>query len=115
MNKLRFILLFAVVLLAQNRAAAYDFESDGIYYNIIDADAKQVEVTCQDNQGWSTQSSYTESVYIPSLVTSGGITYAVIRIGAYAFARSSITSITIAEGIESRSELVIIPLEVVVG
>ena len=38
MNKLRFILLFAVVLLAQNRAAAYDFESGGIYYNIIDAE-----------------------------------------------------------------------------
>ena len=100
MNKLRFILLFAVVLLAQNRAAAYDFESDGIYYNIIDADAKQVEVTCQDNQGWSTQSSYTESVYVPSTVISGTTTYSVTKIGSYAFANSSVTSVRIAEGIE---------------
>ena len=100
MNKLRFILLFAVVLLAQNRAAAYDFESGGIYYNIIDAEAKQVEVTCQDIQDWSTQSSYTESVYVPSTVISGNTTYSVTKIGPYAFANSSVTSVRIAEGIE---------------
>ena len=100
MNKLRFILLFAVVLLAQNRAAAYDFESGGIYYNIIDAEAKQVEVTCLDYQEWSTQSSYTGSVYVPSTATSGGITYSVTKIGSYAFKNSSVTSVTIADGIE---------------
>ena len=46
MDKLRFILLFVVVLLAGN-AAAYDFESGGLYYNILDADAKTVEVTLE--------------------------------------------------------------------
>ena len=51
MDKLRFILLFAVVLLA-GTAAAYDFESGGLYYNILDADAKTVELTCQNYTDW---------------------------------------------------------------
>ena len=101
MKKLRFILLSLVVLLTSGRAAAYDFESGGFYYNIIDAAAKTVEVTCADNQGFDTQSSYTGDVIIQSTVTYGDVTYSVIRIGQHAFRHSSITSLTISEGIET--------------
>ena len=99
MDKLRFILLFAVVLLAGN-VAAYDFESDGFYYNIIDKDAKTVEVTCQENLEYNTRSSYTGDVVIPSTVNYEGVTYKVTKIGRFAFYYSDLTSLVIPEGVE---------------
>ena len=101
MKKLRFILLLTLVLLASGRAAAYDFVSDGLYYNIIDGDAKTVELTCSNYTDWDTQSDYTGDIVVPSEVTTGGVTYKVIRIGQLAFKRSSITSLTLSEGIET--------------
>ena len=75
MNRLRFIFISVVVLLTSGRAAAYDFESGGLYYNILDADAKTVEVTLEgEKNGWDTQSSYTGSVVIPATVRNGGVT-----------------------------------------
>lgn len=104
MDKLRFILLFAVVLLAGN-AAAYDFESGGLYYNILDADAKTVEVTLEgEKDGWDTKSSYSGDIVIPSTVTNGNETYSVKKIGQYAFCRSEIISLTIQNGIETIDE-----------
>ena len=104
MDKLRFILLFVVVLLAGN-AAAYDFESGGLYYNILDADAKTVEVTLEgEKDGWDTKSSYSGDIVIPSTVTNGNETYSVKKIGQYAFCRSEIISLTIQNGIETIDE-----------
>lgn len=101
MDKLRFILLFVVVLLAGN-AAAYDFESGGLYYNILDADAKTVEVTLEgEKDGWQTVSSYGGDIVIPATVEYSGMTYSVNRVGQYAFCRSEITSLTIQEGVET--------------
>lgn len=102
MKKLRFILLSLVVLLTSGHAAAYDFESGGLYYNILDADAKTVEVTSDiEINDWQTRSSYTGDFVIPATVANGGITYNVIRVGKYAFSHSEITSLTIREGVES--------------
>ncbi len=101
MNRLRFIFISVVVLLTSGRAAAYDFESGGLYYNILDADAKTVEVTLDgEKNGWDTQSSYTGSVVIPATVRNNGVTYSVTKVGEYAFCRSSITSLTIQNGLE---------------
>ena len=101
MDKLRFILLFAVVLLAGS-AAAYDFESGGLYYNILDAEAKTVEVTLEgEKDGWDTKSSYSGDIVIPSTVRNGNETYSVKKIGQYAFCRSEITSLTIQNGVET--------------
>lgn len=101
MDKLRFILLFVVVLLA-GTAAAYDFESGGLYYNILDAEAKTVEVTLEgEKDGWDTKSSYSGDIVIPSTVRNGNETYSVKKIGQYAFCRSEITSLTIQNGVET--------------
>ena len=101
MDKLRFILLFAVVLLAGN-AAAYDFESGGLYYNILDADAKTVEVTSREGgQEWGSVSDYTGDIIIPASVIYDNTTYSVTKIGKYAFNRSSITSVRISNGVET--------------
>lgn len=102
MNRLRFIFISVVVLLTAGRAAAYDFESGGLYYNILDADAKTVEVTLDgEKNGWDTQSSYTGSIVIPATVRNGGVTYSVTKVGEYVFCRSSITSLTIQNGVET--------------
>lgn len=101
MKELRFILLSIVALLVSGSAAAYDFESGGLYYNILDANAKTVELTCSNYNDWSTVADYTGDIVVPATVTSGGVTYTVTRIGQLAFKGSSITSLTLSEGIES--------------
>ena len=107
MDKLRFILLFAVMLVAGS-AAAYDFESGGLYYNILDKDAKTVEVTSNvainENNPWETVADYSGRIVVPATVTNGDTTYSVIQIGRYAFHRSQITSLTISNGVESIGE-----------
>ena len=105
MNRLRFIFISVVVLLTSGRAAAYDFESGGLYYNILDADAKTVEVTLEGEMNyWDTQSSYIGSIDIPATVRNGSEIYSVKKIGQYAFCRSEITSLTIQYGIEAIDE-----------
>lgn len=101
MKKLRFILLSIVVLLVSGRAAAYDFESGGLYYNILDADAKTVEVTCENYTDWNTKANYSGDIVVPATVSNGGIIYSVIKIGQLAFKGSEITSLTLSEGIET--------------
>ena len=59
----------------------YDFEQDGIYYNIIDKTNKKVEVTCRDES----YNSYSGSLSIPSTVQFSGTEYLVSRIGMNAF------------------------------
>ena len=100
MNKLRFILLFAVLLVV-GHASAYDFEVDGLYYNILDADAKTVEVTNKNGTERTTVSGYTGELVVPSSVSYGNTNYAVKSIGSYAFYNSSIESLIINEGVES--------------
>ena len=77
MDKLRFILLFAVMLVAGS-ATAYDFESGGLYYNILDKDAKTVEVTLSaginENNTWETVADYSGKIVVPATVTNG-VTY----------------------------------------
>ena len=96
MDKLRFILLFVVVLLA-GTAAAYDFESGGLYYNILDADAKTVEVTSGGDGV-----TYSVTVDVPRSVAFDGITYMVKGIGENAFNNHyEIHALSIADGIET--------------
>ena len=56
--------------------SAYDFEKNGIYYNI---EGDHVSVTYSGN------GVYTGSVSIPSQVTYDGVTYPVTAIGEWAF------------------------------
>lgn len=72
------VLLVAVALCLATEAGAYDFEAEGVYFNILSETDKTVEVTSGDY-------AYAGSVKLPSTVNSGGITYAVTAIGENAF------------------------------
>lgn len=61
---------------------SYDFKSGNLYYNIIDEDAKTVEVTYDENEGYSSLSS---ELYIPASVKYNGSDYTVTSIGEWAF------------------------------
>ena len=80
---------------------AYDFEADGIYYNILSSDDKTVEVTYKSNfLGGRYSSDYSGDVSIPATVTHNGIEYRVTAIGFHAFdGCKSLTSVTIDDGV----------------
>ena len=86
-----------LLLLCATVANAYDFEVDGIYYN-IHTEERSVEVTSSG----SYYNSYNGSVVIPESVTYNGVTYSVTCIGYNAFQDcSGLTSITIPNSVES--------------
>ena len=92
-------LLLLIALLLPTTSAGievntYDFEVDGLYYNIID-DGKAVEVTSPP------ASYYSDAVVtIPAAVTHGGTTYPVTGIGNSAFIYDDeLTSVTIPNSV----------------
>ena len=88
-------LMLIAVLLTSSHAFAYDFEVDGIYYNIISAIDLTVEVTSGDNQ-------YKGKVIIPETVTYKSKDLKVIGIANLAFKRClSLTSIEIPNSVTS--------------
>ncbi|MCF0243864.1 MAG: leucine-rich repeat domain-containing protein [Bacteroidaceae bacterium] len=89
-------LLFA--LISTISAQAYDFEVDGIYYNITSSTDLTCEVTTQ--MPWV--GSYSGDITIPSTVFFEGKTYNVTGIGDYAFTLcTSMTSVTIPNSVTS--------------
>ena len=84
------------------KKTAYDFEVEGICYNITNSsEPYTVEVTCQYEYTSNNYADWT-SISIPTTVTYNGITYAVTSIGNEAFwCSSSLTSITIPQSITS--------------
>ena len=79
-----------------NIVGFYDFEQDGIYYNIIDNTNKKVEVTCRDES----YNSYSGCLIIPSTVQFSGKEFLVSRIGMNAFRDCvNLTSIAIPNSI----------------
>ena len=90
-------ILTVVMLLCATAASAYDFKVGNVYYNILSADLKTVEVT-RSGQNYD----YGGDVVIPDAVTYEGITYTVTRIGDMAFFRAGeMTSLTLGTKITS--------------
>lgn len=86
--------------------SAYDFEADGIYYNITSMSNLEVEVTHQyGSKSFSSNESYSGDVVIPSTVNYNNRTFTVTGIGQYAFGSYSsyrgcpISSISLPESI----------------
>ncbi len=93
--------VFAAMLSAFLSASAYDFEVGGIFYNIINSTAKEVEVTYED----IIASSYSGDVVVPSSVSYNGEQYTVAAIGESAFSSCLyLTSITIPNSVTAIGE-----------
>ena len=74
---------------------AYDFEVDGIYYNIL----SETDKTCEVTSG-SSSDTYTGTIVIPESVKHNNTNYEVIAIGNYAFEYyATLTNVTIPNSI----------------
>ena len=95
------MLIGAAVLSASANANAYDFEADGMFYNILFQDDKTVEVTYRDTEF----DSYSGDVVIPERVAYNNETYRVTSIGYLAFLNcGELISIEIPNSITSINE-----------
>lgn len=82
------LLLLASAIATSLSAAAYDFESAGIYYNITGNNTVEVTYSDRDNN------TYSGSISVPETVTNNGTEYSVTKIGEYAFQGSAVTSVS---------------------
>ena len=98
MKRIKQIFLAALLLLTSAAAWAYDFEVDGIYYNITSSwPLYEVTVTYKGG-GYS----YSGNVMIPQSVSYDWTTYSVTSIGQYAFRGcTGLTSVTIPNSVTS--------------
>ncbi|MBQ2878191.1 MAG: leucine-rich repeat domain-containing protein [Bacteroidaceae bacterium] len=98
MKTIKKLLITVAVLLCSVTANAYDFEVDGIYYNILSASDLTVEVTRGHYY-------YIGEVIIPSTVTYKSRTLSVISIGNRAFSPcDDLTSVTIPNSVTTIEE-----------
>ena len=94
MKKIRFWLATIAVLLCNVPVSAYNFEVDGICYNITSETDLTVEVTDRNTN------SYKGMVVIPEGVTYNGKTYSVTSIGSSAFRDCrGLTSVTFGNSV----------------
>ena len=89
------LLLLASAIATSLSAAAYDFESAGIYYNITGNNTVEVTYSDRDNN------TYSGSISVPETVTNNGTEYSVTKIGEYAFQGSAVISVSMPECITS--------------
>lgn len=73
--------MLLAMLLTSNAIRAYDFEVDGIYYNILSETDKTVEVTYKDEK----YNTYSGEITIPNTISFSEKTYNVTTIGMSAF------------------------------
>ena len=100
MKHIRFWLAAVAVLLGSISVNAHDFESDGIYYNLISSTDFTVAVTFRGSNFNDYSNEYTGVVSIPDTVTYNSNNYRVISIESRAFSGcSSLSSITIPRGV----------------
>ena len=95
MKTIKQLLVTIAVLLCSATASAYDFEVDGIYYNITSITDLTVEVTYGDNE-------YSDKVIIPETVVYKSKVLKVTSIGSDAFEDcSGLTSVVIGNNVTS--------------
>ncbi|MDE6632620.1 MAG: leucine-rich repeat domain-containing protein, partial [Muribaculaceae bacterium] len=79
-------------------AAGEDFEYEGIWYTVIDAEAKTVRTKSGiDGVG---ANNWTGELIIPATVFNGSVDYAVIEVGLQSFCNNEqLTSVSLSEGV----------------
>lgn len=93
MKTIKLFLTTIAMLLCSVMANAYDFEVDGMYYNLHSATDLTVEVTYGENR-------YSGEVIIPSTITYQSRNLAVVGISSWAFGNDSeLISITIPKSV----------------
>lgn len=99
MNKIKAILAFLSLPIS---IFAYDFEADGFFYNVINQEGKEVEVTYKTTN----YNTYSGVVNIPSTASCNGETYNVTSIGWSAFRDcTGLNSVTIPNTVISIGNL----------
>lgn len=97
-KRLKLLSVISLLLSSAFSSQAYDFEQDGIFYNIIDDDKKEVEVTYKNED----YASYSGNLVLPSEVINNETTYSVVEIGEFALRTCmSLNSIEIPNSIIS--------------
>ena len=91
-------------LFATMAAQAYDFEKDGIFYNVTSLEDLTVEVTYENSSSYYT-GSYWGDIIIPETVEWNERAFTVTAIGAWAFYSGNITSIHMPSNITSIKDL----------
>ncbi len=89
-----------VTLISALSIYAYDFEVDGICYDIVSIEDLSVEIAHTGNSYYSS-SSYSGDFIIPSSVTYSNRQLTVVGIGYSAFYKSGITSVIIPNSVTS--------------
>lgn len=98
MNKTRKVLLMCSMLLCSVMAQAYDFEVNGMLFNVISEENSTCELTLDESTFW--QTPYSGDVIVPSTVEHNGKTYTVTGIGEDAFSNGyEITSVVMPQTI----------------
>ena len=94
--------LTSLLMLLCQSVSAYNFASDGLYYNITSITDLTVEVTCKSYSDGNYFNDVSGDVIIPSSVTYAGKNYSVTSIGNGAFCLcSSVTSVSIPNSVTS--------------
>lgn len=88
------LMLTVLVAFVSLTASAYDFEVDGVYYEVISLSDLTCKVVSDDTE-------YTGDVTVPSTVTHSGRTLSVISIGSAFSCCESLTSVNIGENVTS--------------
>lgn len=99
--------ILATMLLTSLSSSAYDFEVDGIYYNIISMSNLEVGVThkYESNPSNYTNSSYSGKVVIPEKVNYNNRTFTVTSILPYAMGGGETKNVTTVELPSSITEI----------
>lgn len=92
--KLKLALVAMLLSFVFTPVSAYDFEVDGIYYDVVSLSDLTCKVTSGDNK-------YTGDVVIPSTVSYKNKTFAVTSIGRALENNSNLTSVTIGNSVTS--------------
>jgi len=94
----RVIVLALVCLFSATKLSAFDFESDGLCFNIVSEEDRTVEVTWRD-YGEENSDYVKGDLTIPRKVTNGDKTYTVTKINAAFMYCSGLTSVSIPNSV----------------